>query len=197
MIRVLHPRFAPGPYCPAFSTKDCADYLFAQNHVSSEHAPAVFFLGCGCASLETDLVRRLLQRGCNITAITFVDIELRSDTIDNIQKLMQEEKHMECFVTTSFEMLMEEVQILEQTKQTPLVLGIHAKLRFSNKSLAAYKAFASQCCSLAQKGLMLTHFLNFICLPEGVASNTTPLHRLKTDSNVWVQLSSWDAEADL
>lgn len=193
---MLPPGFAPGPYCATLSAKDCADYLFAENHVNSEHALAIVFLGCGCASLEVHLVRSLLQRRCNIRSITFVDIDLRFDTIDNIQKLMQEENHIECFVTTSFEMLMERVQILEQTKQMTLVLGIHAKLEFTNKSFTAYKAFARQCCSLAQKQLMLTHFLNFVCLPKGVISNTT-FHRLTEDSNVWVQFSSWDVEANL
>ena len=45
MIRVLHPGFAPGPYCAALSTKDCADYLFAENHVDSERALAIIFQG--------------------------------------------------------------------------------------------------------------------------------------------------------
>lgn len=194
MIRVLPPNFALGPYCTTLSTKDCADYLCAEHHVCTEHQVAIFFLGCGCAALETSLVRILLQRKCNITSITFVDIDLRSDTIENIQNLMQEENCIECFVTTSFEALMEKVQELEQTEQKLLVLGIHAKLRFSDKSLAAYKAFSGQCCCLAKKNMMLTHFLNFVSLPAGVVCNKTFL-RLKTDSNVWVHLSAWETEA--
>lgn len=145
MIRVLHPGFAPGPYCAALSTKDCADYRFAENHVNSGHALAIIFLGCGCASPEADLVRALLQHRCNIKSITFVDIDLRFDTIDNIQKLMQEENHIECFVTTSFEMLTEKVQIQEQAKQMTLVLGIHAKLGCTNKSFTELYSPQSIC----------------------------------------------------
>lgn len=126
MIRVLHPDFTLGPYCATLSTQDCADCLLNHSISPLDSALDVIFLGCGCAALETELVREMLKRGCNVTKMLFVHIAVTSDTIHNIQNLMRERRFTDCFVTTSFESLLSHVESFAETGQTPVVLGIHA-----------------------------------------------------------------------
>jgi len=107
-------------------------------------------LGCGKRQSQHHMpcVQEMLKRGCNVTNMLFVDIAVTSDTIHNIQNLMREYNFTDCFVTTSFESLLLEVQRFTETGQTPVILGIHASLRFSDTTLPQYTAFARECCSL-------------------------------------------------
>lgn len=193
MIRITHPDFEHSA-CSAINAEECLLYLHACGWVHPSKAMLVIFLGCGCAASETSLVLTMLQQGYNIKKAIFMDYDVCSSAISNIQDLMRN-SNVQCGLAATYTCLCSEVLRQSFKWDKILVIGIHTGLRFStDEQLDEYLCFLEQCRQLANKNIVQAEFVNLQHLDWTCCVPDARFHCTQDSSSLWVYHTSWEQQ---
>ena len=142
------------------------------------------FLGCGCAASEIGVLDALLQLWKKIQVAVFMDVNVRSTTMHNIQEFMSRTAHIQCFISTSFYDL---TRFLRDHKEDALVCGIQAD--FSLRTAHAEGEFI-EFLDMCESGRVQPYFPNF----QATAPNQAGNHEVCANNTgvvTWVHTMSW------